>query len=58
MYKKPNARPNQRDVATLLDLEFEARLAFIVADVAKEEDRPAKIFEAYPCFKDFQNVGS
>ena len=56
MYKNPNAKPNQRDVAQLLDLEFEARRAFIVGDVIKEEDRPTKIFEAYPCFKDFRNV--
>ncbi|KAL7379471.1 hypothetical protein ABVT39_027806 [Epinephelus coioides] len=56
MYKNPNAKPNQRDVAQLLDLEFEARRAFIVGDVTKEEDRPTKIFEAYPCFKDFRNA--
>ncbi len=55
MYKKPNAKPNQRDIAQLLDLEFEARRDFIVTDI-KEEDRPTKIFEAYPCFKDFRNV--
>ncbi|XP_031159496.2 uncharacterized protein LOC116052807 [Sander lucioperca] len=52
MYNKPNAKPNHNDVAQLLDLEFEARRAFIDADVTREEDRPAKIFEAYPCFKD------
>ncbi|XP_069376260.1 uncharacterized protein [Paralichthys olivaceus] len=56
MYNKPNAKPNQNDVAQILDLEFEARRAFIDADVTKEEDRPAKIFEAYPCFKDVRNA--
>ena len=56
MYNKPNAKPNHNDVAQLLDLEFEARRAFIDADVTREEDRPAKIFEAYPCFKDVRNV--
>lgn len=56
MYNKPNAKPNQSDVAQILDLEFEASRAFIDADVTKEEDRPTKIFEAYPCFKDVRNV--
>jgi len=56
MYKKPNAKPNRGDVVQLLDLEFEARRAFIDADVTKDEDRPTKIFEAYPCFKDTRNV--
>ncbi|XP_071348096.1 uncharacterized protein [Trachinotus anak] len=56
MYNKPNAKPNQNDVAQILDLEFEARRAFIDADVTREEDRPAKIFEAYPCFKDVRNA--
>lgn len=56
MYNKPNAKPNQSDVAQVLDLEFKARRAFIDADVTREEDRPAKIFEAYPCFRDVRNV--
>ncbi|XP_053342581.1 uncharacterized protein LOC128513013 [Clarias gariepinus] len=56
MYKKSNAKPNQSDVAQILDLEFEARRAFINSDVTREEDRPTKVFEAYPCFKDIQNV--
>ncbi|XP_063061114.1 uncharacterized protein LOC134454202 [Engraulis encrasicolus] len=56
MYNKPNAKPNQNDVAQILDLEFEARRAFIDSDVTKEEDRPAKILDAYPCFKDVQNA--
>ncbi|XP_062416332.1 uncharacterized protein LOC134122786 [Pungitius pungitius] len=56
MYNKPNAKPNQSDVAQVLDLEFKARRAFIDADVTREEDRPAKIFEAYPCFRDVRNA--
>ncbi|XP_063061676.1 uncharacterized protein LOC134454542 isoform X1 [Engraulis encrasicolus] len=56
MYNKPNAKPNQNDVAQILDLEFEARRAFIDSDVTKEEDRPAKILDAYPCFKDVRNA--
>ncbi|KAK0143224.1 hypothetical protein N1851_018650 [Merluccius polli] len=49
MYKK-QARPNKKDVAQLLDLEFQSRRAFIDSDVTKEQDRPVKILEAYPCF--------
>lgn len=56
LYSKPNAKPNKTDVAQILDLEFEARRAFIDGDFTKEEDRPAKIFEAYPCFKEVQHV--
>ncbi|CAG6022017.1 unnamed protein product [Menidia menidia] len=56
MYNKSNAKPNQSDVAQVLDLEFEARRALFDADVTREEDRPAKIFAAYPCFKDVRNV--
>ncbi|XDV50756.1 hypothetical protein PO909_019771 [Leuciscus waleckii] len=56
MYNKPNAKPNKNDVAQVLDLEFQARRAFIDADITREEDRPAKIFEAYPCFKDGRNA--
>lgn len=56
LYKKPNARPNLNDVAQILDLQFQARRAFIDEDFTREEDRPTKIFEAYPCFKDIRNV--
>ncbi|KAF0035386.1 hypothetical protein F2P81_013144 [Scophthalmus maximus] len=56
MYKKPNAKPNQGDVAQILDLEFKARRAFIDADITKEEDRPTKVFEAYPCFRVTRNA--
>ena len=56
MYNKPNAKPIHSDVAQVLDLEFKARRAFINADETREEDRPAKIFEAYSCFRDVRNV--
>lgn len=54
MYKKP--KPNQDAVCQILDLEFQSRRAFIDSNVLKEEDRPTKILDAYPCFKDLQNV--
>lgn len=54
MYKKP--KPNQDAVCQILDLEFQARRAFIDSDNLKEEDRPAKIFEAYLCFKELHHV--
>lgn len=47
---------HHNDVAQVLDAEFEAIRAFIDADAIREEDRPVKIFEVYPCFKDAQNV--
>lgn len=56
MYNKPNAKPNQSNVAQMLDLEFQARRAFIDSDATREEDRATRIFEAYPCFKDTRNV--
>ncbi|KAI4787843.1 hypothetical protein KUCAC02_036219 [Chaenocephalus aceratus] len=49
MYKT-KARPNKMDVAQLLDLEIQARRAFIDSDVTKEQDRPSNILKAYPCF--------
>ncbi|KAL7402141.1 hypothetical protein ABVT39_010360 [Epinephelus coioides] len=54
MYKK--SKPNQDAVSQLLDLEFEARRAFIDCNVLKEEDRPTKILDAYPCFKELHHV--
>ncbi|XP_078141268.1 uncharacterized protein LOC144539602 [Centroberyx gerrardi] len=54
MYKKQ--KPNQDAVSQLLDLEFDARRTFIDSDALKEEDRPTKILDAYPCFKDLNNV--
>ena len=54
MYKKP--KPNQDAVRQILDLEFQARRAFTDSDTLREEDRPAKILEAYPCFKELHHV--
>ncbi|XP_078143695.1 uncharacterized protein LOC144542119 [Centroberyx gerrardi] len=54
MYRKQ--KPNQDAVSQLIDLEFEARRTFIDSDALKEEDRPTKILDAYPCFKDLMLV--
>ncbi|CAG6016233.1 unnamed protein product [Menidia menidia] len=54
MYKKP--KPNQDAVCQILDLKFQARRTFIDNDILKEEDRPANILEAYPCFKELHHV--
>ncbi|TKS65195.1 hypothetical protein D9C73_028259 [Collichthys lucidus] len=54
MYKKP--KPNQDAVCQILDLEFQARRAFIDSAILKEENRLAKIFEAYPCFRELHHV--
>ncbi|MGH0159891.1 UNVERIFIED_CONTAM: hypothetical protein FKN15_038343, partial [Acipenser sinensis] len=54
VYKR--LKPNKDAVAQLLNLEFEARRAFIDSDTLKDQDRPAKIIEAYPCFKDLNHV--
>lgn len=55
LWKRP--KPNQKDVSQLLELEFDARRAFIDSeDTLSEEDRPAKILEAYPCFKELKHV--
>lgn len=58
MYSKTNSKPNKSDVAQILDLEFEARRAFIDSDATKEEDRAVKIMNAYPCFQDPQHVST
>ena len=55
MYKT-KARPNKKDVSQLLDLEFQARRAFIDSDVSKEQDRLTKILQAYPCFRELDHV--
>ncbi|RVE55368.1 hypothetical protein OJAV_G00237060 [Oryzias javanicus] len=49
MYKSIG-KPNQSDVAQLLDLEFETQLS------TREEDRASKMFDAYPCFKEIKNA--
>nr|XP_020454804.1 uncharacterized protein LOC109959631 [Monopterus albus]XP_020454805.1 uncharacterized protein LOC109959631 [Monopterus albus]XP_020454806.1 uncharacterized protein LOC109959631 [Monopterus albus] len=55
MYKT-KARPNKKDVSQLMDLEFQARRAFIDSDAIKEQDRPSKILQAYPCFRELDHV--
>ncbi|CAL8258606.1 unnamed protein product [Arctogadus glacialis] len=55
MYKT-KARPNKKDVSQLLNLEFQARRAFINSDVSKEQDRPTKILQAYPCFRELDHL--
>ena len=54
LWRRP--KPNQRDVAQLLELEFDSRRSFIDSKTLNEEDRPAKILEAYPCFKELKHV--
>ena len=58
MYSKPKSKQNGSDVAQILDLEFEARRAFIDSDATKEEDKAAKIMDAYPCFRDPRHVSN
>ncbi|KAG9334817.1 hypothetical protein JZ751_006447, partial [Albula glossodonta] len=54
MYK--TKKPNKAAVTHLLDLEFESRRHFIASDAVKEQDRPTKILEAYPCFKEVDHA--
>ncbi|XP_048055127.1 uncharacterized protein LOC125273629 [Megalobrama amblycephala] len=56
MYKK--TKPNQDAVSHILDLEFQARRAFIDSNALKEEERTTKILDAYPCFKELHNVSN
>ncbi|XP_028435567.1 uncharacterized protein LOC114556733 [Perca flavescens] len=53
---KSKPRPNKKDVAQLLDFEYQARRAYIDSDVLKEQDRPAKILQAYPCFRELDHI--
>ncbi|XP_063751442.1 uncharacterized protein LOC134872193 [Eleginops maclovinus] len=48
-------KPNKASVIHLLNLEFESRRRFI-ADALREQDRPMKILEAYPCFREVDHV--
>lgn len=48
-------RPNKKDVAQLLDLEYQAKRAYIDSNVMKERDRPTTILEAY-CFREVDHV--
>ncbi|KAJ8415303.1 hypothetical protein AAFF_G00422830 [Aldrovandia affinis] len=54
LYK--SKKPNKAAVTHLLNLEFESRRRFITYDVLKEQDRPTKILEAYPCFREMDHV--
>ncbi|KAI4804304.1 hypothetical protein KUCAC02_025935 [Chaenocephalus aceratus] len=54
MYK--SKRPNKAAVAHLMNLEFESRRRFITSEVLKEQDKPTKILEAYPCFRELDHV--
>lgn len=54
MYK--SKKPNKAAVTHLLNLEFEARRRFITCGVLKESERPTKVLEAYPCFKELDHV--
>ncbi|XP_055359366.1 uncharacterized protein LOC129603207 isoform X2 [Betta splendens] len=56
MYK--SKKPNKAAVTHLLNLEFESRRRFIVSDVLKEHDRPTKVLEAYPCFRELDHGSS
>lgn len=49
-------KPNKAAITHLLNLEFESRRRFITSDVLKEQDRPTKILEAYPCFRELDRV--
>ncbi|XP_056232247.1 uncharacterized protein LOC130169477 isoform X2 [Seriola aureovittata] len=53
MYVK---KSNKAAVTHLLNLEFDSRRRFITSDVLKEQDRAAKILEAYPCFREPDHV--
>ncbi len=56
IYKRP--KPNKEAVAHLLDLEFGSRRAFINSDTLKDQDRPSKILQAYPCFRELDHVSN
>ncbi|CAG5893726.1 unnamed protein product, partial [Menidia menidia] len=49
-------KPNKAAITHLLNLEFESRRRFITSDLLKEQDRPTKILEAYPCFRELDHV--
>ncbi|XP_062409433.1 uncharacterized protein LOC134100324 isoform X1 [Sardina pilchardus] len=49
-------KPNKAAVSQLLNLEFSVRRKFIDSDTIREQDRPGKILEAYPCFRDLDHI--
>ncbi|XP_057184432.1 uncharacterized protein LOC130550915 [Triplophysa rosa] len=54
MYKAK--KPNKAAVTHLLDLEFQSRRNFIDLYALKEQDKPTKILQAYPCFKELDHA--
>ncbi|XP_053344385.1 uncharacterized protein LOC128514611 isoform X2 [Clarias gariepinus] len=54
MYKAK--KPNKAAVTHLLDLEFQSRRNFIDSNALKEQDKPTKILQAYPCFKELDHA--
>ncbi|KAM7423435.1 hypothetical protein PAMA_011140 [Pampus argenteus] len=54
--QEKSKKPNKAAITHLLNLEFESRRSFITSDVLKEQDRPTKILEAYPCFRELDHV--
>ncbi|XP_023812861.1 uncharacterized protein LOC110013701 isoform X2 [Oryzias latipes] len=53
---KSRPTPNKKDVAQLLDLEYQSRRVYIDPDVMKEKDRTTKILQAYHCFRDLDHM--
>ena len=51
-------KPNKAAITHLLNLEFESRRRFITSDVLREQDRPAKILETYPRFRELDHVSN
>ncbi|XP_076846700.1 uncharacterized protein LOC143491507 [Brachyhypopomus gauderio] len=49
-------KPNKAAVTQLLNLEYESRRQFINSDAIKEQDRPVRVLEAYPCFRELDHV--
>ncbi|KAM7388986.1 hypothetical protein PAMP_022987 [Pampus punctatissimus] len=52
-YTNPGPDPTRK---MLLDLEYQARRAYIDSDVMKEQDRPTTILQAYPCFREVDHI--
>ncbi|XP_076852804.1 uncharacterized protein LOC143508162 [Brachyhypopomus gauderio] len=49
-------KPNKAAVTQLLNLEYESRRQLINSDAIKEQDRPVRVLEAYPCFRELDHV--
>ncbi|KAM3616767.1 uncharacterized protein V6R79_023079 [Siganus canaliculatus] len=48
----PGPDPTRKILPKLLDLEYQARRAYIDSDIMKEQDRPTKVHQAFPCFRE------